>query len=621
MSGYVSVTPTGLVPQWGDAGAMFGMSQDLIKQTEAYIKTIGTLTAGLFPPVINPNFPSISAPPKPITATAPTLIDVKWQTPSTPGPFAGTVDISKYMPSPFTGAQPTLNFGSPPKQFAANIPASPAIDLNFTYPTVLLTLPNAPTLMTLTQVNFNPLDIPTFDKTVPELKISPPSPIPYVEKAFYTSTTLTDIQNSLQKALTDDTDTGLTAETQQALWDAAREREYRQQAAGLMELERMEALGYAFPPGVYIDARIKLQTETNNTLAGLSRDIMVKQADLHLQNVMKSRELAVTLEGQLITYYNAIAQRSFEAARYITEASVQIYNAQVQAYAAQLEGFKAQVQAYEAQIRGIEAQIAQTRARIDFERTKAEINTALVGQYKAEIDAALSYLEIYKTQVQIIQIRAGVEKTKVDVFSAQIQAYVGQVNAYTAEVEGYKAQVETQGAIENVYRTQVEAYTAQVQAGVAAANALVAQFRGQVEAYTAQLDGYKASLQAMVSQAQSAQMFNTANVDAYRALTQADAAYNETLTKQWEAIINEQLQVTQVAVKAAEANAQLYISVRQLSLDAAKVGAQVAAQLGAAALSAIHWQNSSNWSLSGSNSSAVSTSNSTSENHNYNATV
>lgn len=617
----ISSTETSLIPQWGDAAEMFGTSQSLITKTEEYIDQINRLVGQIFPPVISVNFPTVANPPKPILADAPTLIDVAWQTPVQPAAFSGDLDISRYLPGAFNGVQPTLNFGAQPGAFVGQAPASPPIDLNFQYPTVQIVLPDPPSLLSIADVAFNPLNIPQFTAGVPELTISPPTPLPYIEKAFYTSQTLTDVQTSIQLALTDNTDTGLSAATQQAMFDAAREREYRTMADALADLERMEELGFAFAPGVYLDARIKMQTEMHNTTAGLSREIMVKQAEMHLENVMKSRELAISLESRLIDYYNNIATRSFEAAKYITDASVAIYNAQVQAYAARLEGFKATVTAYEASIRGIEAQVEQLKAQIAFEQTKAEINNSLISQYKVEVDAALATLDVYKTQVSIIQVQASIEKTKVDAFAAQIQAYTGEINAYTAQVEAYKANVEAQGAIENVYKTQVDAYSAEVNAGVSAANALVAEYRGRIEAYTAQLDGYKAALQAMVEQARSAAEYNTAQTEAYRALVSAQGTYNEVLTKQWEAVLNEQVQITQVAVKAAEANGQLYISARQLSLDAAKTGAQVAAQLGAAALNAIHWSNSANWSLSSSSVLSTSQSTSDSTNHNYNASI
>ena len=199
------------------------------------------------------------------------------------------------------------------------------------------------------------------------------------------------------------------------------------------------------------------------------------------------------------------------------------------------------------------------------------------------------------------------EKIKVDVFNAQIQAFLGQVNAYAADVEAYKATIQAQATVQEAYKTSVEAYTAEVNAGVAEANVLIEELKAQVETYTAQLDGYKAAITGMVGQAQAASLYNTAEADVYRASVAAITSFNQVLVAEWQAVVNEQLQVTQIGVAAAKANGDLYIAARGLALDASKVGAQVTAQLGAAALGAIHWANTASVSLSASNSDNTNT--------------
>jgi hypothetical protein len=606
---------TGMIPQWGDAINMFSCAQALVDYAGTMISALSAEAQGIVPPSIIPNFPIAGTPPTPITVQPPTLIDVAWTTPNQPAPFSGTLSLGNALPGPLQAQPPVLDFGAAPAAFSGAIPTPPTLDLNFTYPTVNIQLPNPPSLMSLDTVQFKPLDIPTFDVLVPTLTIATPNIIPYVEGAGYASGLLTDLQSSLDLAIQTGAFTTLTTQAQQALFDAGREREYRQQADALLELERMETLGYAFPPGVFIDARVKLQTETANTISGLSRDIMYKQADIQLQNIISARAQAVELEGKLIDYANQVNQRALEAAKYVTDAAVSIYNAQVQAYAARLEGYKTQALVYDTQLKGIQAYVDELNAQIAFEKTKADINTALVEQYKVEVDAALANLEIYKVEAQIIQIQAEVEKIKVDAFGAQIQAYVGTVNAYTAQIEGYKARVETQGVIENVYKTQVDAYAAEVQAGVAEIGATVEAYKANIQAYEAQLEGYKAALQAMVEQARSASEYNQSQVAEYTGQVQASSALNQAVTQQWEAILNEQEKIAEVAVKAAEANGQLYIAAKQLSMDASKVGAQVAAQLGAAALNAIHWSNSSTWNISSSVSLSASNVSSNSDDH------
>lgn len=605
--GFISIPGTVNPPVYGSSTQMFSLAAQLVTSTEQFAANLEDIN--LVAPVIEPGFPTVAAAPSLQTAGQPQLQQVTWNVPAQPGPFTGTLNINSLIPGPFSGLAPTLSFPSAPAGFNTSVPTSPPIDLNFTYPTPSVTLPNTPALLTLDTVNFNPLNIPTFNVNVPTLNVSAPSVIPYTEGPGWTSSLLTQLESDLQDALSEGAGTGLPGPIEDNLWGRAAEREYRQTANALDEVERMESLGYAFPPGVYIDARVRMQTELANTMAGLSRDIAWKQADLTLQNIIAARQNATVLESKFIDYTNEVNQRAFESAKYLTESAIALYNAEVQAYGVSLKGYEVQAEVYDTQLKGIQAQIQQLQAQIQFEETKAGINTALVSQYKTEVDAALAIVQIYELQIKIIQTQAEIEKIKVDVFGAQIQAYVGQIQAFSAQVEAYKAQAETQGVIENVYKTQVDAYVATVQAGVAEADALVKQYEGQIEAYKAQLSGYTASLQAMVEQARAASLYNQSQAQVFSAEVQAVSSYNGTLTAQWQAVLNEQLQITQIGVAAAKANGDMYIATRGLAEDAAKVGAQVNAQLGAAALGAIHWASTSNWSTSGSTSQQFSFSN------------
>lgn len=595
-------------PVYGSSSSMFTLAQQLVASTETFAKTLEEIE---FPaPVVEMPTIQISQAPTITTAQEPALQQVTWTVPQMPAPFTGAINVGNLFPDRFSGLQPSLNFPNAPAPFTGVAPSSPPVDLNFTYPNPTVDLPTPPTLFALSNVQFNPLNIPQFDVVVPTLDISPPNIVPYNEGPGWTSALLTQLEVDLQNALSEGSWTGLPGPIEDNLWGRAAEREYRQMANALDSLERdSEVLGYAYPPGVYLDARSRMQTELANTMAGLSRDIAIKQAELMLQNIVTARQNATQLEAAQIEYQNNVNQRAFESAKYLTEAAIGIYNAGVEAYKASLMGFQTQAQVYDTQLKGIQAQIAQLQAQIAFEQTKAEINTALVSQYKTEVEASEAIIEIYDLQIKIIQTRAEVQKIIVDVFGAQIQAYVAQINGFTAQVEAYKAGVQAQGEIENVYKTEVDAYAAQVNAGAAQSDALVKIYEGQIEAYKAQLSGYTAALQAMVEQARAASLFNEASAQVFSAEAQAISSYNGTLTAQWQAVTTETIQIAQVAVAAAEANGKLYIAAQGLAEDAAKIGAQVNAQLGAAALGAIHWASTSNWSTSSTNSTQFSNSN------------
>src|SRR5262252_4908558 len=139
---------------WGDPSYMFGVSQELVNLAQDYIAALEAQAGQLVPPVINVNFPTVSAPPIPGQTPEPTLEQVTWTVPGQPPPFSGNVDVSGLIIPPFTGVAPILIFGTGPPPFSGTEPDAPVTNLDFTYPTVAVTLPLPPSLMSIDDVNF-----------------------------------------------------------------------------------------------------------------------------------------------------------------------------------------------------------------------------------------------------------------------------------------------------------------------------------------------------------------------------------------------------------------------------------------------------------------------------------
>lgn len=605
MSGTVTTGSPIITNLFGDPAQVAAYAAEMIDDTQDYVRDLRLVTQDLVPPVIDPNFPEPDAAPAPITTSPPSMQAVVWTAPAPPASFSRALDIGSFLPAPFDDDPPSLIFPGAPDSFGEAIPAAPGIDTTYVMPDLTVSLPAAPSLLSLTTYAFGGVTVPTFTEEAPTLTLVAPSVREYTPGAAYTSGLLSAVQAELQDRIVNG-GTGLNPDVEQAIWDRAREREARANAVALADLERMETLGYTFPPGVYVDARLKIATETAYTAAGLSRDIAIKQAELEMQNVVQALQQATTLEGTLINYANAVEQRLFDSAKYATEAGIAIYNAGVQAYIAYVDTYKAKVAAYEAQIRGELAKVEAYRAQIAAEEAKAQINTALVQQYRVQADVALSAIEIFKAQVGAIQARADIEKLKVMIFGEQVRAYSAQVNAYTAGVEGYRASIQAEGVKQEAYRTSVQAYTAQVEAGVKQADAKIEEFKALLGEKTQQWDAYRAAYAAEAERARAITATNSTATEAYRATIAGTSAYNELLTKQWQVSLDQAQRVAEIGVAAAKTNAELYMTTRSLALDAAKVGASVSAQLGAAALNAVHWSQSYSGSQSESSSLSVS---------------
>jgi hypothetical protein len=602
-----------------------GISAYADQQTDAantFLLRLGEAVAGLTPPSVTPEFITGEIAPALDIPAVPEFSEPVWTAPSIPTVFSELLEVEDLEIEPFDEDPPTLVFGSAPAAFSVAMPDAPGVNLVFDDPTLSVTLPAAPDLLSITVNAFSGLNLPTLDADEPTLTAVEPSIREYTPGDEYTSALLTALQTSLEERITDG-GTGLNQDVENAIWDRGREREARSLRDALFDLDRMETLGYQLPPGIYLDARLKLQTEMDYANRGHSREVMIKSAELELDNVKHALSSAAQLEGTLINYTNSVEQRLFDSCKYATEAGVQIYNAKVQAFAALVDVYRAKIQAYEAEVRAEISRVEAYKAEIAAEEAKARVNVALVEQYKVQVEAALSSIEVYKAEIAGIQAKAEIEKTKVMVFGEQVRGYVAQVNAYTAGVEGFRATLQAEETKQRVYQSQVEAFTARVNASARQIEARIEAYKGRIQAKTVEWEGYKAQSQGEAARVQSIASLNSALAESYRAEVTGVSSYNETLTKQWQTVLDQGQRTAEVAIQAAKANAELYVTTRSLAIDAAKVGAQVSSQLGAAALNAINWSssisNSQSWGFSSSwsNSQSNSTSESTNTNYNY----
>lgn len=627
--GYITdgnaVDPTGTI---NAVQAVANTAPGYVATAQMYINDLGTLTASLVPPVISAIFPDGGSAPALEVPELPSMPVPVWSAPGLPAEFTEVLTTGDLEVDPFDDDPPSITFFSPPAQFQGVLPTEPTVNLDFDDPTLSVVLPAVPDLLSISVTPFSGLNLPTLSATAPELNIVEPSIREYTPGATYNSSLLTAMRTSLEARISGG-GTGLGQPAETAMWERGKEREARSAQDAVLKLEQMESLGYALPPGGYVDARIKIITETDYAERGHSREVMVESARLELENVKHALTTATQLESQLIDSNNAVEQRVFEASKYATEAGVAIYNAKVQSFAALVDVYRAKIAAYEAQVRAEISRVDAYRAEIAAEEAKANVNRALVDQYRAQVDAALSNIRVYEAQISGIQAKAEIERTKVMVFGEQVRGYSAQVNAYTAQVEGFRAALEGEKTKAQLYQSQVEAFAARVNAASRQIEARVAAYRGRIDASNSRWEAYKSQTDGEAKRVQAFSQINSATADAYRSQVTGVSAFNETLTKQWQVSLDQSQRVAEIGINTAKANAELFMTTRSLALDAAKVGAQVSAQIGAAALNTMNLSASVGASTSYNESNASSDSNSTSDskststntNYNFSASV
>lgn len=596
----------------------------MVSAALAAIGSLATIVKTFTIPHITLDIDNAPASPVLDRPTRPDLQVIGFNTQALPDPLEATLDIDGILPDPFDDEAPTLTLTNPPAAFSDTAPAEPSITTTYTDPgELVVSLPAPPSLLSLNISNFAGVDLPTFDAEAPEIDLTAPSLIPFEPGSEYSSSLMTLLRSSYLTRIRDG-GTGLTPDVENAIWDRGREREYKSQADALAKLEQMEAMGFAFPPGAYMDARLRVLTETDAALKGFSREVMIKQAELEQANVLKALEQATMLEGKYLDQWNQIEDRRFQTAKYQTEAQVSIFNAKVEAFKGMLEAYRAKVQVFEARIRAEAQKVEVYRAQVAAEQAKAEINKTLVEQYKIQSDIALSSIEIFKAKVEAIRTKAEIEKLKIEIFREQIAAFTAKVNAYTSQVEAYKATTTAEVAKQDAFKTKVQAYSATVEAASKVIDARVSELKAKIDVKQAEYDGYKSAIQGETARVQGLAAYNTAITDQYKADASVSSAYNDALTKQWQAQIEYIKGKAEVASQVAKMNSDLIISGANVEIEGAKAAGQIAAQIGAAALSAYNISTSasvsSSASFNASMSGSGSASESESESHSYDET-
>lgn len=585
------------------------MSLNAIAQANALTNLANSLVA----PTVTPVFASGPTAPAIATTTQPSLISYTWSVPTVPNPINATLNVDPYLPSPFDGTPPALQFGAAPASFSGVAPTAPGINYPAFPADVNVSLPAAPSLLSLSISQFGGINMPTLVDQTPVLNIVDPQPFAYTAGTGFTSSLLTQTLNLISTRLQGGT--GLSAAVEKAIWDRGREREAKTLADSLADLDRMESLGYALPPGVHVDARIKLQTEFAAQSYGYSREVMIKQAELEQDNIKSTLSQSIELESKLMDQYNQIESRVLEAVKYSTQAGIETYNAKVQAYEAYVKAYSIKVEIYKAQIQGELAKVQAYQAAVEAESAKAQINTALVNQYKVQVDAALSTIELFKAQLSAVQTKAEIEKLKIEIYGEQVKAFGASINSYTAQVEGYKASITAEATKQQAYATSVEAYSAEVSAQAKIIDAKIAEYKGKLEAKQLEYEGYKAAVEAEVERVKGIASTNTAVAEMYRATVQGTASYNDALTKQWSATFEQAQRTAEIANSVAKMNAELYLQTRGIVADVSKASGAVFAQLGAAALNALSWQTHFSVQMSSQ------TENRYSEDYNFNSNI
>jgi len=503
-----------------------------------------------------------------------------------------TLNTPLPVPSDFFNDPPTIDFIPKPDPLVATAPELDNPPIYVPAPVAEdYVIPPAPTLRDIDipdALVFQPV---IFDDIAPELNVIIPDTTITFSEDLYTS----DLAESYTSKLMDDIvngTAGLHPDVEQALWDRARAREDKNSLAAKDEaLTSFSKRGFTMPPGAIAAALAQAAREVTGIASTLSRDIMIKQADMAVDNAKFAITAAVQAEGQLITYTGFMAQRAFDLAKANAELLIQAFKLRIEKFNTEMQGYVSKAQVFKQRI---DAEVARAQFRqTELEGLKliGELNVQDVSVYEAELRGVQTLVDVYKSEVQAYSAYNEAEKIKVEVFDTEVRAFGAVVSAKTEEYRAYSTQIEAELTKVQGFTAQVGAYTAAVEGYKAAATAEVAVQSGSIAGAEADIASYELKIRKYIAQldAESKRIDSiakkdTARIGASAAEAGLDEAEMRASTAAQQASSEISISNAKGAVASASVTAQIALQAAQLESNILSTSAKVAGQLAAAAL-------------------------------------
>lgn len=280
-------------------------------------------------------------------------------------------------------------------------------------------VPADPIIGTLMTISIPTITIPTYDLVEPGV----------TELGYTEATYNSDLQAALKTALIDFIEnggTGLGADVEDALWERGRARQQILNERVYDEAnEFFASRGYTIPAGALSGRLTEALAEQTRADAQLNFEIMIEQARLARAQSEHTINASLALEGQDKEQFNAIANRTLEAAKVAVQVILDLYNARVAAFISKMESTKLIVEAEKLKV---DAAVAANRGIID-------IYTADIDGFKAKLAAEIGIVEaiakVYGYKIAGYEADARVAALDLDAQIKTYQAKIDQANNQT----------------------------------------------------------------------------------------------------------------------------------------------------------------------------------------------
>ena len=518
-----------------------------------------------------------------------------------------------FIPAAPTTLPPTFT-QTPPAELTINLPSDAEI-------------PSAPPLPVLREIL--PPDepvfaLPEFAAIFPTADLTPPDLVYVWNEAAYD----TDFNRMLRLKIEDgilNGGQGMLPEVEQAIYARAITRlDAELQKNELLALNDFASRGSRLPQGALVARLSEAQLQSAFVREDLTRDIMVKSADLAYQYSTFIIEKGLALEQSYMTLFNNVQQRAFDASKVTLEFLIQEYDIRVKAFSARLEGYKTEAEIFKARLQAEIAKAELYKATIEGRKLSVEMQALTVELYGKQLAAIDTMSKIYLAKVEGQKVISEINGIRVEQFRAYVEAYKAQVEGVTSEYNLYQAQIAGESEKAKMYSYQVEGYGKVVEAyktrseiDVSVLDAKVKKSQGEVNIFMAELEKYKADISANVSQAEIQAKAEGLKLQVFDGEIKKFSSIVTALTDSYKAETAAAIANSEIQLRYGDMLARIEVAQAEINAELIKAKAQIASQLSAAALSSVSAGANLGYSQSRSDSSGKSKSYGTSVSDQY----
>jgi hypothetical protein len=492
--------------------------------------------------------------------------------PSPPSIDVITVDGIEFQGVPPSAPVPPVDPGDPPP---FNIP-DPGIEIPEIPPTEwpILTQ-DPPSLSTIIipgapEINLPPVpsiddisipappeySVPTWDEDAPVFDLTPPEPIlSWTEQEY-----ISDLKSKLSEKLYDqivEGGSGLDEATEQAIYDRALSRQREEEEAKYNEtLNYFASRGFVMPPGGLAGALLEIENAILQAREDLNNDILVQQSNLAQANTHFMIDQGRQWEGSLMSYFNEVQNRGFQAAVAVIDVVLKVFEAGVEAYKAQLEVYRTKAQVHVSLIQAEQVKAELYKAQIAAVEASVDVQKAYIEAYRVQVESIRALIELYKAEMEGANIQAQVDLNKIRSYQGLVQAFAAEVEAITSQYEAYKAQIQGEVAKAQAYQARVEAYTAEVESYKARAQVSLTtaqidteRVRAEVDTYKGYVDKYRADSEVVVAKAEAEARVGQLTVAAYDAESRNYVGELSAMAQAYDAAVDEARHLVEICIK------------------------------------------------------------------------